>query len=147
MFKQEYVKYGRDSEYIILCRTCDRVFYKNTLEEHAKSLGFTWRQIQNNYRLILERGYADSSPPLWYIKACKHWLETLSDRLILNDGHSINAFVKHIFTSGEQIDYFNSDLVFDFSKDWWNNFLREPPNKRNKTSMLRELEYLEETLK
>ena len=142
----DWSKYKQDSELIVTCSSCNEEYYKITLEAYAKLLGYAWKYVEKHPHRILARTFNGLSPPLWYLKACRHWLETLSDSLILDDGHSIRAFVKHIFSSGDQLDYFNSDLVFDFSKDWWGNFLREPQGKRNKKFMLNEIKHLEAKL-
>ena len=142
----DWSKYKRDSTLIVTCSSCNRRYYEITLEEYAKLLGYTWKYIKKHPHRILTRTFHGLSPPLWYLSACRHWLETLSDHLITDDGHSIRAFVKHIFTSGDQPDYFNSDLIFDFSKDWWGNFLREPQGKRSKEYMLNEIKHLETKL-
>ena len=131
---------------IVMCSSCNKEFYEITLEDYAKDLGYSWKYIEKHPNRILARTFHKASPPLWYLKACRHWLETLSDRLVLNDGHPIRAFVKHIFSSGDQLDYFNSDMVFDFSKDWWGNFLRESQGKRSKEYIFNEIKHLEETL-
>ncbi len=142
----EWSKYKQDSELIVVCSSCNRRYHEITLEAYANNLGYSWKYIEKHPRRVLARAFHGTSPPLWYLSACRHWLETLSDSLITDDGHSIRAFVKHIFTSGDQPDYFNSDLVFDFSKDWWGNFLREPLGKRSKKYMLNEIKHLETKL-
>jgi len=143
----KFMKYSGDAEYIVICDTCDKIFYRKKIHKLSQIVfDIPFKQLKNFSDEELNQRLSTRSwgkPTSWYIDACEHWVDSLIEKDDFYDKdkmHKINVYV--IEKRGDSLF---RDLVFRLSEYWFENLKNQV--HQSKEAMYKEIQYLRDNLR